>query len=152
MLRFVYTVFIGVLLATFIGVGIAAFYPSPKPPQPSPRIVAPPDFRDSSISAQYLKEQEQFNLNQQNFQKENEIYNRNVSIISVIASIAILALSLTALKQLMADGFLLGGLLTLVYSIFRGFNAHDEIFRFIVVTIGLAIALILGYTKFNKGK
>jgi hypothetical protein len=124
-IKYIYITFIGVLLATFIGVGIAAFYKSPTPPVYPAKLMHVP-YPEGTMSAQLIEDQEKFNLIQQDFQKKSEEYNRNVSIISVIASIIILALSLAVLKDLMADGFLLGGLLTLIYSIIRGFSSQDE--------------------------
>jgi hypothetical protein len=52
--------------------------------------------------------------------------------------------------MVIADGVLLGGVLTLTYSIVRGFNTNDDIYRFLVVGAGLAAAMILGYLKFVK--
>jgi len=72
---------------------------------------------------------------------------------SLAAAIAILLVSLTIIRNLayIADGVLLGGVLTLLYSIVRGFGSEDEKFRFIVVSIGLITALALGYIKFLRG-
>ena len=47
-----------------------------------------------------------------------------------------------------ADGLLLGGVLTLLYSVIRGFGTEDNMFRFVVVSVGFAISLFLGYVKF----
>ena len=63
-LKLVYTIFIGVLLAIFVGVGIAAFYPEPERPE-TPALLElyklPTDpSRDPTISAQLQKEQEAF--------------------------------------------------------------------------------------------
>ena len=51
---------------------------------------------------------------------------------------------------IISDGLLLGGVLTLIYSIIRGFGANDDIFRFLVVSVSLLLALGLGYTKFVR--
>jgi len=65
-----------------------------------------------------------------------------------------LVLSLTVLHkiEILTDGFLLGGLLTLLYAIVRGFGSDDNKFRFLMVTVGLIVALILGYIKFIRPK
>lgn len=150
-LRFTYTLFLGVLLATFIGVGIAAFYPGPKSPEYPPTLSYPvtkPD--DATTSATLRTEQEKFNQIQQAYQVEFQLYNRNVSIIALVFSILILVISLTWFKKilLIADGLLLGSVLDLLYSIVRGFSTNDNLFRFLVVSVGLVIALVLGYVKF----
>jgi hypothetical protein len=53
---------------------------------------------------------------------------------------------------MMADGILLGGVFTAAYSIIRGLMSEDSRFRFLIVAVGLAIALILGYLKFIRPK
>ena len=86
------------------------------------------------------------------FQKENEKYSKNVSTISVAAALVILILSILLLSKIsfISDGLLLGGVFTLIYAIIRGFGAGDEMFRFIIVSIGLAVAIFLGYWRFVK--
>src|SRR3972149_1775078 len=154
-LRFVYIIFTGILLATFVGVGIAAFYPGPKEPEPSSSIkYAPPceSFKDEATSQKIRSEQEEFDKTMKVYQTQSEKYNRDVSVVSLIAAILILIVSLTWFKKifLIADGLLLGGVLTLIYSIIRGFASGDNMFRFLVVSAGMVIALFLGYLKFIK--
>ena len=149
MLVVVYKVFVGLLLATFIGVGIAAFAPEPKPPE-APIAVMAPGSATQSPEAQ--KEMEEFRNATRAFQVELAIYNRNVSAASAVASIVMLVLSLSLLRAigLFSDGFLLGGILTFTYSVLRGFAAEDNMFRFVIVSIGLVIALTLGYVRFVR--
>lgn len=154
LLKYVYVVFIGVLVALFVGVGIAAFYPGPKAPEAS--YYPAKDFYQNPPSASESAELRRLDREQQkiwqDFQQRTEEYNKNVSIIAVISAILILAISFFLSKKILsiADGLLLGALLTLIYSIIRSFNSKDYKFMFIVVTIGLIIAIILGYTKFIK--
>jgi hypothetical protein len=154
-LKFIYTLFIGILLTLFVGFGIAAFYEEPKYPQPPVSIsypVAVPQAKDSSFSAQITRDQIKQEKAQQEFQKNIEIYNRNVSVIGLTAAIIFLAISLILAQKLLliSDGLLLGGVFTLLYSIGRGFASHDSKFQFVTVTIGLIISLALGYIKFIK--
>ena len=97
---------------------------------------------------------EEFNRSQRDFTEKFKLYSRNVSIISISAAILILIVSLTLLSKIrmIADGILLGGVFTTVYSIIRGVMSEDTKFRFLIVTIGLLIALVLGYIKFIKPK
>jgi len=157
MLKYIYTFFIGILLVTFIGVGIAAFYEGPKPPEYSANdmYVAKPDMNDAS-SAAWLEADRARTIKQdaeyKEFQAKNRLYSRNVSVITTIAAVIILVISLTMLKKLdlLSDGLLMGGLFTEIYSIIRGFESQDNKFRFVVVTIGLIISLLVGYLKFIK--
>jgi len=153
-LKIVYTFFIGVLLAIFVGVGIAAFYPEPKHPE-TPTLLRlyklPTDpSRDPAISAQLQKEQEAFDEVSKTYEEKMEKYNRNVSIIALVAAILILIISLMLFRKLLviADGLLLGGVVTLLYSVVRVFGSGDDKLRFLIVSVGLGISLILGYLKF----
>lgn len=154
LIKYVYIVFLGIILATFVGVGIAAFYKGPVYPEtPYTLKYARPYAEPAGTpSAQYIKEQEKFDASSKQYQKDLEMYNRNVSMISLAFSILMLILSLNFAKKIpvIADGLLLGGVLTLAYSVVRGFNTNDDVYRFMVVGAGVIIAMILGYIKFVK--
>ena len=152
-LKFIYSIFIGVLFATLVGVGITAFYPEPKPPEYPSALKIPREGGLNQPVFQELKgEQEEYDKLERAFQGQMEIYNRNVSIIAVIASIVTLVVSLTLFKKLLliADGLLLGGILTILYSIIRGFGSGNNKFQFIIVSIAFIISLFLGYIKLAK--
>lgn len=151
-LKVIYTFFIGILMATFVGVGIAAFYTGPKYPEPPAllKYCSPEIAQSASKYEEFKKDAQAYDARVQQYQMQSQVYNRNVSIVSVIAAIIIVILSLTLFKKILviADGLLLGGVLSLLYSIIRGFQSEDNMFRFFVVTVGLAISLWLGYIKF----
>jgi hypothetical protein len=153
MLKFIYTIFIGVLFATLVGVGIAAFYPQPQAPEynyGTTRPVVPDSELTQEEQKKYEEQQAKYEAEYKVFQEKEKEYNRNVSIISLVIAIIALVVSLTLFKALflIADGLLLGGVLTLLYSIVRGFAVDDNMFRFIVVAIGFIVAVTLGYIKF----
>lgn len=153
-LRVIYTLFIGVFLAIFVGVGISAFYPGPKSPDmPAILKYCSPDIAQSTAKFNDFNAQAQkFDQEEKIYMLSQQTYSRNVSTIAIVAAIIIVIGSLTLLKTIMllADGVLLGGVLTLLYSIIRGFGTEDNMFRFIVVSIGLVISLILGWIKFIR--
>ena len=152
-LKIIYTIFIGVFFAALVGVGIAAFYPEPKPPQyPSALKIPREGGLNQPVFQELKKEQEEYDKAEKAFQEKMEVYNRNVSIIAIVASIVTLMVSLTLFKKifLIADGLLLGGVLTILYSIIRGFGSGNNKFQFIIVSIGFVISLVLGYVKFIK--
>ncbi len=150
--KFVYTVFLALLVALFVGLGISAFYPGPKEPAMPVALEAEKPGCEDTAELKSLREQ--YNLAQQNFAEKFKAYSRNVSAISIISAIIILVASLTLLSKIkmIADGILLGGVFTTVYSIIRGLMSEDTKFRFLIVSIGLIIALVLGYIKFIKPK
>jgi len=152
LIKYVYIVFLGLILATFVGVGIAAFYKGPQYPETPATLKYPryPEVSTGTPSAEYIKEQEAFDEQSKEFQDQNNAYSRNVSMIALGFAVVMLVVSLVFLKNLpvIADGVLLGGVLTLAYSIIRGFNSNDDIYRFLVLGVGLITAMVLGYLKF----
>jgi len=149
-IKFVYTIFLALLVALFVGLGISAYYPGPKEPQSPVELEA--EKPGCEETAELKKMREEYNLSQRDFTEKFKSYSRNVSIISITAAIVILIASLTLLSKIkmIADGILLGGVFTTIYSIIRGLMSEDTKFRFLIVTIGLLIALVLGYIKFIK--
>jgi hypothetical protein len=156
-IRLIYTVFLGILAALFIGWGIAAFYPAPQRPDYPPVVSQPLNLKtDEGITTSVESPEER--AAQQSYdaaarKHDKEIfptYNRNVSVLAMIGAIVVLVISLVFLKkiELLSDGLLFGGVLTTLYAIIRGFMGNDPKYGFIVVAIGLVIALILGYVKF----
>lgn len=157
-LQFIYTLFIGILVATFIGLGIDAFYEKPVAPE-YPEILSQPKQAADPTKAyeptqEEISKQREYEKNMKEYDRSFKSYNQNVSIIALVFSILILAVSLTLMKnlQLISDGLLLGGLITLLYSVIRGFMTDSSKFRFSVVTAGLITALIIGYLKFVKSQ
>ena len=155
-LKYIYTIFLAVLVVTFVGVGIAAFYPGPKYPEypiETAPIVYEPE-KAPTESAQMREKRIRYEKDSRQFQKQNERYSKNVSTISIVASLIVLVASITLLSKILflSDGLLFGGVLTLCYAIVRGFGSGDEKFRFAVVTIGLITAIFLGYWRFVRSE
>lgn len=144
-LRFVYTFFIGLMLALFVGLGISTFYEGPSQPEYPTSIegkAVPTDEETERIN--------QFNRDMSEYSKAQQEYSRNVSIIALIFAVALLAasLALERFNKVIANGALLGGLFTLLYSIIRGLISQDTKMTFIAVAIGLVVVLYLGYRHF----
>lgn len=152
MIKFIYTIFLALLIALFIGFGIDAFYPAPEAPSYPFEIeqVKPGCEEDLETQASRIE----YNKDQEDFIEKTKTYNRNVSIIALISAIIVLIISLTLLAKIkmIADGILLGGVFTTLYSIIRGLMSESSQFRFLIIAIGLVIALILGYIKFLRPK
>jgi len=153
LIKSLYTVFIGLLLATCVGVGIAAFYSKPVPPATLytvPYATDPAGNKTQANTAELKQADEQ----QAAYQTASERYNRNVSLLAVGFSLVILVVSLLLLGsvELIANGIMLGGVFTLIYGLIRSFASGNQKFMFVVVTFGLLVALILGYVKLIKAK
>jgi hypothetical protein len=151
-LKIIYTLFLALMMALFVGLGIDAFYPGPT--MPSEPVVLQSEKPGCEETVEQKNARQQFNQAQLDYTEQSKPYNRNVSIMSLAAAIIILVVSLTLLSKIkmIADGILLGGVFTTGYSIIRGLMSEDTKFRFLIVTVGLLIALVLGYIKFIKPK
>jgi hypothetical protein len=149
-LKYIYTIFLALLVALFVGLGIDAFYPGPKAPE-SP-VILETEKPGCEDTAELKTARLQFAEDQRKFQEADKPYNRNVSMLALTAAIVVLVASLTLLSKIkmIADGILLGGVFTTAYSIIRGLASEDTKFRFLIVTIGLIIAIVLGYIKFIR--
>jgi hypothetical protein len=151
-LKLIYTLFLALMVALFVGLGVDAFYPGPAAPDyPSELNLQKTDCGDYP---ELKSKQERFDQDMKVYNEKSKTYNRNVSMISLASAIVILILSLTLLARIkmIADGILLGGVFTTAYSIIRGLMSENSQFRFLIVTVGLIIALVLGYIKFIQPK
>lgn len=148
MLKVIYT-FFGIILALFMGVGVSVFYDAPELPEFPNRIEYDPNGevkeQDREANAEYEREYNEFQ------QKQSE-YSRNVSVAVTVFAVISLAIGVGLSHKLdvLADGLLLGGVFTLLYAIGRRLASDDEIYRFVVVSVGLITALGLGWWKFLK--
>jgi hypothetical protein len=148
-IKLVYTFFLGILLTIFIGVGTSTFYPGPK------TIEYPTTLNTPSIgpTSDQIALRKNYNTNMQRYNNAIKTYDRNVSIITLGGAIIFLVISLIYEKKIkiISDGIMLGGLFTLLYSIERGFASQDTKYTFLTVTVGLLVALYLGYHRFVRG-
>ena len=146
-LKMVYTFFLGILLALFVGVGINTFYEPPKAPE-YPLELNMLQGKEPTQSERAAERA--FQISEKAYQEKMKPYNRNVSIMTLVAAISFLAISLAFEKRIkvIADGVMLGGLFTLLYSIGRGFASENSKYVFVMITVGLVVVLLLGYHRF----
>ncbi len=151
MLKIIYTIFLGLLLALFVGLGINTFYEGPKQPEYPTAFY---DSKDGQPDEAEIQKQKDFNVAFEKHQELSETYSRNVSVIALTLALILLVVGLMFEKRndVIGGGVLLGALFTLLYSIIRGFVSTDTKYTFIVVTFGVLIALYLGYHKFAQVK
>lgn len=147
-LKIVYTFFLGLLLAIFVGVGINTFYEGPKAPDYPTSL----NTYGKDLTDEQLAEQKKFDSQIQQHTRAQKPHSRNVSIITLAAAVILLVISIVFEKRMkiIADGVMLGGLFTLFYSIGQSFASEDSKYTFIVITIGLGIVLYLGYHRFVR--
>ncbi len=149
-LQIFYTAFLGLIIALFFGLGVGAFYESPKMPE-SPSYSEP--IKESTVETPEDKTARlKFDSDQKKYEEDFKLYSRNVSIITTIFAVITLVFALFVVHNvfIISDGLLLGAVFTLGYSIIRGLMTEDVKFRFIIVTVGLIITIAVGYFKFIK--
>lgn len=85
------------------------------------------------------------------YDKIRDIYNRNVFVVLVVLGLVSWALGFVAINaSAVANGFLGGGLLSLVIGTMRYWSNMDDYLRFIILGIALAILIWLGYKKIKN--
>ena len=148
LLTLVYTFFLGLLLAIFVGVGISTFYPAPESPEYPVALNSYGKEMTPKQEALQLK----FDIKMEAYNEKMKPYNRNVSIMVLIAAVLCMVISFVYEKKIriIADGVMLGGLFLLLYSLGRGFASEDTKYVFAMVSIGLIIVLYLGYHRFIR--
>ncbi len=147
-LEIMYALFLGLIIALFFGLGISAFYEAPKVPDyPTTSVMQTKEATEEQIQAE-----KDYEKSIKAYEEEAATYSRNVSMITLGLAVLAMTISLAFLDDIfvMANGVLLGGVFTLIYSMIRGFMSEDTKYRFIIVSVGLAITLALGYLKFIK--
>ncbi len=154
----IYTLFLGLMIVVFVGVGVDVFYPN-KPVMP---IYPESDFylkggMYQPTDEETIKHEEELREYQIEFEKYQERlrkYHTEISIVLTVVAVILVVISLMVLKKVtvLSDGVLFGGFLTQLYGVIEGFNADNNQIRFLVVTVGLAVLVTVGYVKFVKEK
>lgn len=149
-LRLVYTFFLGLLLAIFVGVSINTFYTGPQAPEFPTELNT--YGKEPELTPEQITIQKNWDQKIEQHNKDMRPYNRNVSIVTLGAAVILLIASIVYEKKMkiIADGVMLGGLFTLLYSLGRGFASENSKYVFVVVTVGLAVVLYLGYHRFVR--
>src|SRR5882672_577470 len=133
---------IAIVFPLIVGLGVEAFYPSPKNAYEKCQPVVEKVVVTDTVKATPAQEPDQKCLVDQ--EKVVNTYNRNVFIIVVIIGfIAIAAGTLYFTESIgpVGPGLVFGGLLTIVYGTQRGFTAVDKSWLFIELLI-LLVGLI----------
>lgn len=123
-LQIVFAFFLGLLVVAFVGIGVSTFYPEPA-------------FSDSAA-----------------WPAQHDAWALTTSIILLVCATVLLAVSLLLpdAQAVISNGILLGGVFTMLYAAIMAFSGQVSVFRFLVVTVALAITVAVGYLKFVRGR
>lgn len=161
-LQTIFSFFLGLMVAAFVGVGVNTFYPSPQQTYDAEIQRLNRDQEDiertRSTGATLTPENEaklakvsaRQRVLQDRVQARMKVWARNTSIVVILFATIVMALSLIRSEQLkvISNGLLLGGLFTMVYGTGWTIFSGDSRARFFVMVFALAMTLGLGYLKF----
>lgn len=147
-LRTVYAFVVGLLLALFVGLGVAAVHPGPEEPAPPPAVATARESRE--LAPEEQQQWAAYERDREAWEDESLRYSRDVGVVALVASVVLLAVSLAVERRrpVLAHGVLLGGLFTLLHSVVRSLFSQDTVAAFAVVTVALVVVLYLGYRRF----
>jgi Fe2+ transport system protein B len=146
-----------IILGSLITLGIKAFYPEPVAPTYPVYSASAPVVPCASGDAQCLKQnqqielqqttlQNQFNQEQQAYEDQTKVYDRNLFIIANIVGVIIFVVGFWLLfatsiaAQSVPIGIMIAGLWGIIYGYARGWGSVDDQLKFF---IGLVIAVLV---------
>lgn len=160
-LQTIFGFFLGLMVTSFVGVGVYTFYPSPERAfrdrlvtlnrqQQEIRTSKAPDELTPEDRAQMQNLQRQLDKIQDETRAAGETWGRRTSIVLIALATLAMAVSLLRAVQLpvISNGLLLGGVFTMIYGVGWIIVTDTSTVRFFVMTAALAITLGLGYVRF----
>lgn len=150
MIKVLYTAFLGLLLALFVGVGTAVLYPSPQMPE-DPLTYRYP-IREEGLNTEEKEAAKEFDDAMTVYQKEMKAYSRTAALIVLGAALLLLIFGVVFAQRLhiLANGLVLGGVFSLLYSIVLGFVADNTPTSFAIITVSLVAAIFVGHKRFKS--
>lgn len=164
-LQTIFSLFLGLMVTAFVGVGVYTFMPPPnreynsrleeidRLEQEKWRSQEGTELSEADrIEARKLADERRRIVEVE--QKERESWGRTTSIILIAFATLAMGISLVKADQLpvITNGLLLGGLFTMVYGVGWIVATDESIARFVVITIALGITLGLGYVRFVRNR
>lgn len=161
-LRTIFSFFLGLMLAAFVGVGVYTFHPPPEPHEAEIRELSREEGAiRSSRAADQLTDEDRARLQEIGREREElreaaaearMPWGRTTSIVLIGLATLAMAVSLVRAEQLqvISNGLLLGGVFIMLYGVGWIIATDPSVTRFIVITAALAITLALGYARFVR--
>jgi hypothetical protein len=172
-IRVLYCIFLGLLVALFVGWAMESWFPIPQwntvypdyeqfsnePPVPTTaelNLLSEADKAQriqqfDNDRAKYIEWQQNHEERDMAFQKMVERQGTAVSVISLVIAVIVTSFSLLYSGNLfvISEGLLLGGIFTLIYSI--GWTlTHAPKIAVLTVGVSLLVTLAVGFIKFAK--
>lgn len=164
-LQFIFSLFLGVLLVVFVGVGVWTFYPQPFEQNSAEQRELDRLYREQSQlfegkegvppnNPEAERIQKRIDELNDRMQQTRDEWSRNTSIVLMAFATVLMAVSLTLPEtmKIFSNGFLLGGMFTLIYGTGWSFAGGDSRARFYVVAVALLLSVGFGYLRFIRGR
>lgn len=165
-LQVIFSVFLGLMVTAFIGVGVNTFYPEPEAEineqldelyrqQEDIRPIEPTSEELTSAEEQEIEEiRVEIRALEDERQDAFETWARNTSIILIVLATIVMGISLVRSEQLriISNGLLLGGVFTMLYGTGWVIASGSSVARFAVMTFALVVTFALGYMRFVRGR
>jgi len=162
-LQIIFAIFLGLMVTSFVGVGVYTFYPSPL--ERVNRDVRTLERQRqqvqgsqalSELSPEARREVEELNQKIDALREANrssrESWGRTTSVILILFATLAMVISMIRADRLpvISNGILLGGVFTMIYGVGWIISTSSSIGRFLVMTLALVITLALGYMRFVR--
>lgn len=167
-LGIIFSFFLGLMVAVFVGVGVYTFIP---PPETLPELDTEMEELDrreqaiwgaartpSELTAADSEELRELDVQRKELREASQLLMRDwgqtTSIVVIAFATLVMALSLIGADRLpvISNGLLLGGVFTMLYGVGWISATGMAMSRFIVITVALVITLGLGYIRFVRGR
>ncbi|PIQ60923.1 MAG: hypothetical protein COV99_09965 [Bacteroidetes bacterium CG12_big_fil_rev_8_21_14_0_65_60_17] len=161
-LQVIFSIFLGLMLAVFLGVGVYTFYPPPDTdaayaPDEYPVMESPSRDTTASPDMPVAKGSEEVDANAALREGEErarvrDTWRQRTSIILIILATLSMVVSLIRSHKLpvISSGLLLGGVFTMVYGVGWTVSTGLSTGRFVVVTAAFVVTLVLGWLRFAR--
>jgi hypothetical protein len=162
-LQTIFSIFLGLMVTAFVGVGVYTFHPSPQADlfrqvqnldrqEQAVRNSRPPDALAPADRDRIQELNTARNALNDAVRTEREAWGRSTSIILLVFATLAMAASLVGADRLpvISNGLLLGGVFTMLYGVGWISMTGTSIGRFVVMMAALVITLGLGYVRFVR--
>lgn len=172
-LQAIFAVFLGLMIAAVVGVGVYTFHPNPADTtqeridelyaergridgcgSSTPTQCRSWEQLSTSERRQITAIDAQVTALQAEARSKRDAWSQSTSIIliSVATVLMVISLALGESLTILSNGILLGGLFTMLYGVGWGIASGNSLTRFLVLVAALVVSLLLGYFKFARNR
>ncbi len=121
-LQVIFSIFLGLVVVAFVGIGVNTFYPSP---------IGPDGNWDQAAWSTWQ-------------------LNTSAALLVCATVVMVLSMIRSELAPVIANGVLLGGLFTMIYAVGMSISVGNQWPRFALISVALVISVGVGYWKFTR--